>query len=87
MPFADAPVFSMTFQGAFPLSIATDRHQISNDGKTVTVMDRGFGNVLNGLQFNQTATATLGSQELPIPLIDAADAVAAFRTCDVLPTA
>jgi hypothetical protein len=31
------------------------------------------------------AIATLGSQRIAIPLIDAADAVAAFRACDVIP--
>lgn len=79
-------MFAMQFRGSQPLDIATDRHQLSNGGQTVTVFDHGFGNVLNGLQFNQTATATLGTQIIKIPLQDAANAVAAFRDCDVVPT-
>jgi hypothetical protein len=83
--FENATVFAMQFQGQAPISISTGQHVYSNTGKTVTVTDSGFGNVLNGLQFNQMAIATLGSQRIAIPLIDAADAVAAFRACDVIP--
>ena len=79
--FSPAATFSMQFQGAMPIGIGTDRHQLSPDGKTVTVTDSGFGNVLNGLQFNFTVTATLGEQRMEIPLIGAADPVAAFRAC------
>lgn len=86
-PFVDAPIFSMQFAGQQPISISTDRHQLSNEGRTVTVVDRGFGNVLNGLQFNHTATATLGTQVMSFNLADAADPVAAFRACDTLPSA
>lgn len=85
-PFADAPAFALQFRGPQPLDIATDRHQLSNGGQTVTVFDHGFGNVLNGLQFNRSATAILGEQIIEIPLQNAADAVAAFRACDVVPT-
>ncbi|MEW9921145.1 hypothetical protein AB2B41_16155 [Marimonas sp. MJW-29] len=85
-PFDPAPIFSMRFNGPFPLAISTDQHRLSNGGRTLTVVDQGFGNVLNGLQFNDTAVATLGARYVPIPLKDAADAVAAFRACDVVPT-
>ena len=77
----------MQFSGPQPLSISTGQHQLSNGGRTVTVVDSGFGNVLNGLQFNQTATTILGDAQIVLPLADAADAVAAFRACDMLPTA
>jgi hypothetical protein len=82
-----APVFSMQFSGQMPLAISTDQHRFTNMGRTLTVTDSGFGNVLNGLQFNDRATAILGGQTIEIPLIDAADPVAAFRACDVLPAA
>jgi hypothetical protein len=32
--------------------ISTSRHALSDDGRTLSVSDRGFGNVLNGLEFN-----------------------------------
>jgi hypothetical protein len=70
-----------------PISISTDRHRLSNENRTVSVIDSGFGNVLNGLQFNEFATIGLGTQLIDVPLIDAAGAVAKFRACDVLPTA
>lgn len=76
-----APVFSITFEGARPLTISTNRHDLSNDGKTLTVRDRGFGNVLNGLQFNSRATAQSGTTSVAIPLAGAAPEVQAFRDC------
>ena len=85
-PFTPAPVFSMTFSGPAGLSISTGAHEFSNGGRTLTVTDSGFGNVLNGLQFNTTATATLGTQHITLPLDGAAEPVAAFRACDVLPS-
>ena len=85
-PLTPAPVFGMQFNGPMPIRIATDRHQMSNDNSTVTAADSGFGNVLNGLQFNETATATLGNQTIDIPLAGAADPVAAFRACDTIAT-
>lgn len=80
-PWPDAPVFAMRFDGPAGLTISTDRQTLSADRRALTVTDRGFGNVLNGLQFNQTATALLGDQAVSFDLSDAADAVAAFRDC------
>lgn len=80
-PFTPAATFSMQFDGPMPIRIATDRHQLSADGLTVSVADSGFGNVLNGLQFNQTAVALLGAQRIEIPLAGAAGPTAAFRAC------
>lgn len=77
-----APVFSIRFVPNGPV-ISTTRHQI--DGTVLEVTDSGFGNVLNGLQFNQTAIAELGDIARPIDLSDASDAVAAFRDCDPTP--
>lgn len=81
-PWPRAAVFSMSFSGAAALSIATDRHQLSPDGTALTVTDRGFGNVLNGLQFNDLATAQLGARRIGIPLAGAAEPVAQFRRCE-----
>ncbi len=74
-----APVFGMRFDGRKPIAIGTDRHVI--DGPTLSVKDSGFGNVLNGLQFNDVVTATAGPLTLTADLSDAAEPVAAFRRC------
>lgn len=82
--WVDAPVFSMRFIPQGP-AISTDRHII--DGNDLTVVDQGFGNVLNGLQFNESAIAVLGDSQLTIDLSTAADPVASFRDCDPQPIA
>jgi hypothetical protein len=76
-----APTFALHFDGPRGLTISTDRHQLSNRGTTLSVSDGGFGNVLNGLAFSDTATAILGPETVPISLVDAAAPVAAFRAC------
>ena len=83
-PFAASDTFAMRFEGADGLTITTNRHSLSRDGRTLSVSDTGFGNVLNGLQFNRTAWAILGDQAIAFPLEGAAEPVAAFRLC--LPT-
>ena len=80
-----APVFAIRFDGPRGLTITTDRHQLA-DG-TVTVRDRGFGNVLNGLEFSDTATAILGGTQIAIPLAGADAPVQAFRACIAAPVA
>ncbi|QJF50100.1 hypothetical protein [Roseobacter ponti] len=80
-PFDSAPLFSMSFEGDRPLQISTNRHMPSRDGLSVTVADRGFGNVLNGLQYNERVTATFGTADVSFSLAGAAPAVAAFRDC------
>lgn len=82
-PFDSAPLFSMSFEGDRPLQISTDRHIPSRDGRSVTVSDRGFGNLLNGLQYNDRVAAILGTAEVSFSLAGAAPAVAAFRNCKV----
>src|SRR6056297_536273 len=78
----EGDVFSMRFEGPRGLTISTDRHRIeAEDTRTLTVRDRGFGNVLNGLHFNSRAFAVLGDLEVPLSLEGAAPAVAAFRNC------
>ena len=85
-PWPDAPVFSLRFDGPDPLTISTTRHVLSDGGRALTVTDTGFGNVLDGLQFNRTATALIGGEEIAVPLDGAADPVAAFRLCRVDPS-
>lgn len=78
----DAAVFSMRFEGPRGLTISTTQHVIeAEDTRTLTVRDRGFGNVLNGLNFNQRAVAVLGDLEVPVSLDGAAPAVEEFRAC------
>lgn len=82
-PWPDADVFSLKFTGLAALMISTDRHQISPDRTALTVTDRGFGNVLDGLQFNDVATALLGDKVFAISLDGAAEPVDLFRRCEV----
>lgn len=79
--WSGGPIFAMRFDGPRGNTIATDRHVIIGGGATVTVTDRGFGNVLNGLEFNHTATALLGDQAISVPLDGAGPAVQDFRAC------
>ncbi|MEO1679421.1 MAG: hypothetical protein AAFU80_14815 [Pseudomonadota bacterium] len=79
-----APAFSIRFDGAGALVISTPRHTLSPDGRTITARDTGFGNVLNGLEFNDTATAFTGQAAETLDLRGdkpAAPAIAAFRAC------
>lgn len=77
----DAPRFALRFDGPRGMTITTDRHVLSEGGAALTVTDRGFGNVLDGLQFNDTATAIAGEAAAVLPLAGAAPAVQAFRDC------
>ena len=77
----DAPVFGMTFDGARPINIQTDRHERTTDGRSITVADVGFDNVLNGLQLGTTATAYSGTTFTDIPLAGIGPAIRAFRDC------
>jgi len=78
-----APAFELRFDGPLPIAIGTERHTLDTSGRRVSVTDSGFGNVLNGLQFNTTATAILGGQSVSVSLDGAAEPVAAFRACKV----
>ena len=79
--WTDAPVFAMRFDGMGPITITTDRHKLSEDATSLTVMARGFGNVLSGLENNFVALAVLGDFALTIPLEGAPPEVAKFRSC------
>ncbi|MEQ9695086.1 hypothetical protein [Shimia sp. SDUM112013] len=80
-PWQEASWFAMAFRGARDLTISTERHALSENGQTLNVTDRGFGNVLNGLEFGQTATAFTDTQRVDIPLDGAAPEVRKFRDC------
>ena len=82
-----APIFGLAFEGPRGLTIRTDRHAYSDAARSVTVTDQGFGNVLDGLQYNQTATAFLGEQTAQVSLLGAAPAIEAFRACIQAPSA
>lgn len=84
-PWPDYPIFAMRFDGPRGLTISTSRHVL--DRETLTVTDSGFGNVLNGLEFNETALAMTGEDAVAIPLAGAAPAVQAFRACTAAPVA
>lgn len=86
-PWPDAAIFGIAFQGGAEITITTDRHARSADGLSLTVTDRGFGNVLAGLSQNATATLFAGDVRLVVPLAGAAPEVAVFEACEAVPTA
>lgn len=81
----NAPAFSIRFDGARPNVISTNRHQTRDN--TLTVSDVGFGNVLDGLEFNRTATAFTQTAAVTVSLDGAAPEVQKFRACASAPTA
>ncbi len=81
VPWAQAPVFGIQFSGIRPITITTDRQVLTDGGRTLSVYDTGFGNVLDGLQYNERATALIGETAVDVGLSGAAEPVAAFRTC------
>lgn len=82
VPWPAAPGFGIRFDGGLGLTITTDRHSYGPGGRqTLIVRDSGFGNVLNGLEFNTMATAFSGEAALRIPLTGAAEPVRRFRAC------
>ncbi|WP_317055077.1 hypothetical protein [Roseovarius rhodophyticola] len=81
-PWPQTENFQMQFTGPQARRIGTDRHQLSEDLQSLTVADTGFGNVLDGLQFNVTTTAIAGETRVPFPLAGIAEPLAAFRACD-----
>ena len=80
-----AAAFSIRFDGGRSNTISTTRHQ--TDGATITVTDAGFGNVLNGLEFNDTATAFTDTAATTFSLTGAAEPVQKFRDCTKAPVA
>jgi hypothetical protein len=86
-PWPVTDTFGLRFDGPAALTIGTSRHRLSPDGRTLTVSDTGFGNVLDGLALNGTATALAGVTAVPIDLTGARPAVEAFLACGVVPSA
>jgi len=80
------PVFGIAFLGGREMTITTDRHTLSEDGRALTVSDRGFGNVLDGLSYNRTAVMVSGDTLLPVSLAGAAPEAEIFRNCGSLPS-
>lgn len=80
-PWPTGIIFEIQFSGPRRLSISTTRHELSADGRALTVRDRGFGNVLNGIEFNTTATAIVNGPVISVPLTGAAPEVQKFRAC------
>lgn len=77
--------FRLRFDGARPLIIGTDRHQLSEDRHSISVSDSGFGNVLDGIQFNDAMIALVGDDEISLSTADADAAMQAFRACPTAP--
>ena len=86
-PWPEAPIFGLWFEGDRHANITTTRHQLGGGGYEITVTDSGFSNVLDGLEFNRTATAFAGHAAVLIQLQGAAAEVAAFRACTESPSA
>lgn len=82
-----AGVFGIAFLGGAENTITTDRHVLSDDGRSLTVTDSGFGNVLAGLSGNRTAIVFTGDARTPVTLEGAAPEVAAFAACGTAPVA
>lgn len=80
-PWQQAPWFAMRFLGPNEIAISTPKHALSDNDQTLNVADSGFGNVLDGLQFNQLALAFTQSQTVEISLNDASPEVQKFRDC------
>ena len=79
--WTNTPWFAMRFQGPNPIEIATPHHVLSDGASMLTVTDTGFGNVLDGLQYNAFGAGHSGDISLQFSLTDAAEPVAAFRDC------
>jgi hypothetical protein len=86
-PWPVTDTFGLRFDGPVAMTIGTGRHQLSNGGRTLTVTDTGFGNVLDGLALNRIATALAGDIAVPVDQAGARPAVEAFRAFNVLPSA
>jgi len=77
----ESPAFHIAFRGARALTIGTAFHVLTDGGRSLTVRDTGFGNVLDGLEFNATALAWAGDRQVLVSLDGATGPVRAFRAC------
>lgn len=79
--WARGSVFIIRFDGPNQLTISTSRYVLSDDGFSLRVADKGFGNVLAGMAQNFVGVAVLGGKTVLIPLVGAPPKVAAFEAC------
>ncbi|MDJ0640278.1 MAG: hypothetical protein QNJ20_15740 [Paracoccaceae bacterium] len=79
--WVSGPVFVIRFDGPGRRTISTERHILTKDNTALTVTDKGFGNVLDGLALNHVAIAVTGETAVVIPLAGAAPEVEEFRSC------
>lgn len=77
----ESPAFHIAFRGGRELTIGTGVHALADGGRRLTVRDTGFGNVLDGLEFNAAALAWAGERQAAFSLAGAAGPVRAFRAC------
>ena len=75
------PLFAIQFDGPGGRMISTERHQLSDDNRALSVEDLGFDNVLDGFAQNFLAIAMSGNTTMVIPLLGAAPEVERFRDC------
>mgnify|MGYP001283865403 CR=1 FL=1 len=80
-PWPATPGFAIRYEGARPFAIGTDRHRRSPDGRSLSVSDTGFGNLLDGLELGGRAVAIAGDAQAAFDLTGAAGPVQAFRAC------
>ena len=80
-------MFLIAFIGDASLTISTDRHVLSDDGRTLTVTDRGFRNVFAGLTGNQLMQARLGPVTESFSLDGATAPTRALQDCAPVPAA
>lgn len=85
-PWPEVGTFGIAFLGGAEITITTDRHTLSRDGRALGVADRGFGNVLAGLSGNARAVFRAGDVEVSVSLDGAAPEVAAFEACGTRPS-
>ena len=74
-----SPTFGIGFKGGYQNTLGTSRHRI--EGSSLRVADAGFGNVLDGLEFADRATAFTDRLAISIPLDGIAAPMQAFRAC------
>lgn len=86
VPWPNAPIFQLRFDGPRPFAISTDRHTLSENGTRLTVTDTGFGNVLDGIQYNAQMTAIVGDETTSVSTMTAPEPMQAFRECPSAPT-
>lgn len=77
----DAPVFFMDYPNGVGPDISTNRHTLSADRATLIVRDRGFENVLIGLEENGILYASSGGLRVTADVAMAFGAVQEFRAC------